>query len=284
MLTSTNSPTTLRGADRLIDLQKPIVMGILNLTPDSFFARSRIAEVSQLLKQVEVMLEVGAQILDLGAMSSRPGAAIISPEVEQKRLIEGVQQIVKAFPRAAISVDTIWAKTAQVAVEAGAHIINDISGGDHDPMMYKMVADLGVPYIMMHMQGKPNTMQDNPQYNDVVIESIDSLRMKIEQANAAGIDDIVIDPGFGFGKTISHNYQILNRLNEYQMLGYPVLAGLSRKSMLYKPLETSPEAALNATTAAHMIALQNGATILRVHDVKEAIEAIKIYNLCQENL
>ena len=267
----------------LIDYYTPKVMGILNLTPDSFYDGNRYLPEKAMLKRVEQMLDEGADIIDIGAFSSRPGADFVSYEMERSRLIPNLQQIVRHFPGTVISIDTYRHKIAQEAIDKGASIINDISGGDLDEKMFETLAKLQVPYIMMHMQGTPENMQNNPEYNDVVQDIIEIFQSKIEKLKELNFDKIILDPGFGFGKTLEQNYEILGRLNEFNSLRLPVLVGISRKSMLYKLLDGKPEDMLNATSVANTIALMKGAKILRVHDVKPAVEAVKIINMLQNS-
>ena len=269
--------TILQSKGRLLDLSSPIVMGILNATPDSFYNKGRENSISDLLKKAEKMLKDGALILDIGGASTKPGAAIIDIHEELERVIPVVENIHLHFPNAWLSIDTYHAKVAEEAVYAGASIVNDVSSGQIDNNMLSTVANLKVPYIAMHMQGTPETMQQNPAYEDVVFEVRDFLRMKCDEASQVGIIDIIIDPGFGFGKSLEHNFALLKKLHTFHILGKPVLAGLSRKSMVCKTLGVTPEDALNGTTALNMIALQQGANILRVHDVKEAVETVKIW-------
>jgi dihydropteroate synthase len=276
-----NPQTTLNCAGRLLNLDKPVIMGIINVTPDSFYAGSRFMELDDILRQAEVMLTDGAQILDVGGMSSRPGASIISAEEEVQRIAPVIEALVKHFPSAIVSVDTVYGHTARVSQGLGAGIINDVSAGRLDATMYPTVAELGLPYILMHMQGMPGTMQTNPAYTDVVTEVLDFFIAEVGKLRALGVKDIVLDPGFGFGKTIAHNYQLLNSLHIFQILDAPVLAGLSRKSMIYKLLKTKPEEALNGTSVLHMVALQQGAKLLRVHDVKPAMEVIKLWEMLE---
>ncbi len=268
---------TLQSKGRLLDLSKPVVMGILNVTPDSFYNKGRGNSVSELLDTAGKMIQDGAVILDIGGASSRPGSAIIPQEEELRRILPLTEELRQHFPETWLSVDTYHSGTAREAVYSGAHIINDISSGSVDADMKRTVASLGVPYIPMHMQGLPENMQQNPQYDDVVYEVRDQLRQVCDECHTEGIKDIIIDPGFGFGKTVAHNFSLLSKLHTFRILGKPVLAGISRKSMICKTLDVSPEDALNGTTALHMIALQQGAGILRVHDVKEAIQAIKLF-------
>jgi len=269
--------STLQSKGRLLDISQPVVMGILNATPDSFFHRGQDSDEAGLLRNAEKMLNEGAAILDVGGASTKPGAMLIAADEEMQRVIPVIATIRKRFPKAWLSVDTYNAATAKEAVAAGADIINDVSSGRFDEAMIGTVAELGVPYIAMHMQGIPETMQQDPSYEDAVTEVFDYLRAITDRCMEAGIKDVVIDPGFGFGKTVEHNFQLLNALNNLRMIGKPVLAGLSRKSMICKPLKVNPEHALNGTTALNMVALQQGASILRVHDVKEAVQVVKLF-------
>lgn len=262
---------------RLIDLSQPKVMGILNLTEDSFFEGSRIDNLDLLLKKTEKMLNEGADFIDLGGMSTRPGAKEISVDEELHKVIPAVEQLVKNFPDILISVDTYRAKVAKASVEAGAALVNDISAGNLDEDLLKIVADLKVPYILMHMQGNPQTMQNAPQYEDVLVEVNQFFAAKIQTLKSLGVNDIILDPGFGFGKTLAHNYALMKNLNLIGFEEFPILVGVSRKSMLTQLLGISAKDALNATSVLHVFALQNGAKILRVHDVKEAKEAIRIW-------
>ena len=270
--------TSLNVGGKILDLSAPKVMGILNITPDSFFEGSRTQSEKEILTQAEKMLTEGADILDLGAYSSRPGATDISVEEEKQRLIPAVKLIVKHFPEAVISVDTFRASIAKKAIESGAHIINDISGGNLDQEMFKTVGKLGVPYILMHMKGTPQTMKDLTDYVDLCSEIKLYFSEKIAQLKQAGVKDIVLDLGFGFAKNIPQNFELLKQLADFRTLGFPILAGLSRKSMIYKTLDIDANKALNGTTVLNTIALLNGASILRVHDVKEAREAILLIN------
>ena len=260
----------------LIDLSTPLVMGILNLTPDSFHDGGQHSGIDEILRHVEQMLSEGADIIDIGGMSSKPGSTIISIEEELKRVIIPIQEIHKLFPNAILSIDTIHARVAEEAVAHGVSIVNDISAGTLDADMLPTVARLCTPYIIMHIQGTPETMQANPTYTNVVTEVIDHLAARVKVCRIAGIHDIIIDPGFGFGKTNEHNFQLLKGLSLFKMLGCPILAGLSRKSMITKTLGIKNADALNGTTALNTIALLNGANILRVHDVKEAKEVVKL--------
>lgn len=252
-------------------------MGILNATPDSFYNKGRDSEVGALLRNAERMVAEGAMILDIGGASTRPGAALMSPEEELARVLPVIRAIHRYFPDTWLSIDTYNAPVAAAAVEEGVSIVNDISGGQFDPGMLATVAGLGVPFVAMHIQGTPKTMQQNPQYKDVVNEVREHLRQVEARCLAAGITDVVVDPGFGFGKTVDHNFSLLSNLHTLRILGRPVLAGLSRKSMVCRMLGVGPEEALNGTTALHMVALQQGASILRVHDVREAMETIRLF-------
>ncbi len=268
---------TLNCYGKLIDLSVPKVMGIINVTPDSFYDGGKTFSEKEILKQAEKMLSEGAAFLDIGGYSTRPGADEISGTEEIRRVAEAVEIILKNFPEALISVDTFRSEVAKKAVEAGAAIVNDVSGGTLDPEMYKTVAKLKVPYILMHMRGTPKTMAKLTDYKNVTVEVLNDLSEKIALARAEGINDIIADPGFGFAKTREQSFQILNNLELFQNLEVPILAGVSRKSMIYKTLNTSADNALNGTTSLNTIALLNGASILRVHDVKEAVECVKLW-------
>lgn len=263
-------------------LDTPKVMGILNLTPDSFYDGGKYSP-DNFLFQVEKMVLEGADFIDIGGMSSRPGAAIISIEEELKRVLEPISKIQNAFPDILLSIDTIHAEVAKQAVEHGAHLVNDISAGNLDKEMLPTVGQLNVPFIAMHMKGSPENMQIQPNYENVTLEVLDYFIDKIKACRAAGIKDIIIDPGFGFGKTLAHNYTLLQHLEDLSMLELPVLVGVSRKSMISKLLQIETEETLNATTALHMIALQHGATVLRVHDVKEAKQCVALWSTLQKS-
>lgn len=251
-------------------------MGILNITPDSFFTRSRFTTETEILQQAEKMLSEGATFLDVGGYSSRPDAADIAVEEEVERVIKAIKVIIKEFPTAFISIDTFRAEVARQAVREGAVMINDISAGELDHTMYDTVAELKVPYIAMHMRGTPQTMKELTQYSNLVKELVDYFVDKINRLKVSGVHDIIIDPGFGFAKTIGQNFEVLSHLDHLRHLDKPILAGLSRKSMIWKTLGITAEEALNGTTALNMTALMKGASILRVHDVKEAVEAVKL--------
>lgn len=258
-------------------MDKPLVMGVINITPDSFYKESRRMLPENTLALAQQMIAEGADIIDIGGQSSRPGSERITAKEEAERIIPVIETIMQKIPGAVISVDTYYAPVAEKAVAAGASIINDISSGDMDPDMISTVAALQAPYICMHMQGTPGTMQQHPQYNDVVKEVLDYLIRKVKACTDAGIKDIVIDPGFGFGKTATHNFRLLHDLALFKITGKPILAGLSRKSTISKVLGVPAEDTLNGTTALNTIALMNGADMLRVHDVKAAREAVKLY-------
>ncbi len=263
----------------LVDLRLPIVMGILNVTPDSFYDGGRYSQDERsLLAQAEKHLHEGATLLDIGGYSTRPDAPVVSVEEERRRAVESVALIARKFPEAYLSVDTFRASIAREAVAAGACMINDISGGNLDAQMFETVAALQVPYIMMHMKGTPQTMKQLAQYDDLVIEILDYFQQKLAALRQAGVKDVILDPGFGFAKTIDHNYRLLANLQAFQVLDAPLLVGLSRKSMIYKRLKISPDEALNGTTVLHTVSLLQGASIIRAHDVKEAVQTIQLLN------
>ena len=268
---------TINTGGKLIGLSVPKVMGIINITPDSFYAGSRKPLLNDALLQANKMLADGADFLDIGSYSSRPGAEHISEQEEIDRLLPVVELITANYPDAFISIDTFRSNVAEVAVNAGAHIINDISGGQLDENMFATVAKLKVPYILMHMKGNPQNMVQQASYKDVFTEVLDYFAWRYHQLKQLGIHDVIIDPGFGFAKNAEHNYTLMNRLNEFDVLGLPILVGVSRKRMVYGITGGTPDEALNGTTALNTIALTKGANILRVHDVKEAVEAIRIY-------
>ncbi len=273
-------PKYINVAGKLLDLSIPKVMGVINITPDSFYEGSRVTEEKEILKTAAGMIEDGADIIDIGGYSSRPGAAHVPPEEEKKRVLKAISLINREFPEIIISIDTFRSEIAREAVsECGAHMVNDISGGEADRDMFSVIQQLNIPYIMMHMQGKPENMQDNPVYTDVVADILVWFSSKIVRLQSAGVKDIIIDPGFGFGKTAGHNFEILNRLGDFSISGLPLLAGMSRKSMIWKTLGISPEEALNGTTVLNTIALMKGADILRVHDVKEAVQVVRLMEI-----
>ena len=267
---------TINCKGTLVDFSSPKVMGILNITPDSFFDGGKYQHTKAILTQTEKMLKEGATFIDVGAYSSRPGADHVSEEEELRRILPAVALLLREFPDIYLSIDTFRSRVAKKTIEAGAAVINDISGGNMDALMFKTIAQLQVPYILMHMQGTPQTMQHYPRYEHITTDLIQFFSEKIDELRRLQINDVIIDVGFGFGKTILHNFQLLKELHHFQTFNLPLLAGVSRKSMLYKTLNIHPNDALNATTSANTIALLHGANILRVHDVKEAVECIKI--------
>ena len=268
----------LKANGKILNISTPVVMGIVNVTPDSFFKGSIHKGNQALLKAVEKMITDGASIIDIGAESSRPGAKPIGIDMELQRLLPALKLIRNTFPEIFISVDTYRSEVAMAVSEIGADMINDISAGELDKKMFKTIAKTKLPYCMMHMQGTPENMQKNPKYKNVAKEVRNYLKQKMESAHEAGIKQIIIDPGFGFGKTLQHNYELLNSLESFQKLKAPVLVGVSRKGMIQKVIEQSAENSLNGTSVVNTIALMKGASILRVHDVKEAMEAVKIFN------
>lgn len=262
---------------QLIDFSVPKVMGVLNITPDSFYDGGRYTEKEKIVSKVEKMICEGVDFIDVGANSSRPGAAVISYEEELRRLSETMELLRSGFPESIISIDTFRSGIARKMVEEyGADMINDISAGDMDKEMFSTIADLRIPYVMMHMQGTPKTMQKNPKYDNVVKEIITVFVCKMEKLKRLGVDDIILDPGFGFGKNLDHNYELMNGLGLFTVLNKPIMVGVSRKSMIGKLLGCTPDEALNGTVVLNTVALMKGVDILRVHDVKEAVEAIKI--------
>ena len=269
----------LQSKGNLLDLSTPVVMGIINTTPDSFFEASRQQHKDGLLRQAAQMIQEGARILDIGGSSTRPGATIISVAEETERIASAIALIKEHFPDIWISIDTYRATVAEAAIKQGAHIINDISAGKFDPKMRASVAQLQVPYIAMHLKGNEHTMHEKYAYKHVVEEVIADLQETCTECHATGINDIIIDPGFGFSKSIADNYSLLNSMAQLRILGKPILAGISRKSMIYKPLQLTAEEALNGTTALHMVALQQGAQILRAHDVRAAKETIDLFQM-----
>ena len=269
---------TINCKGKLLDLDELAVMGILNLTPDSFFDGGLHHNKQKIVKQVQKMLNDGATIIDIGGYSSRPGAAEVTEEEELNRVIPVIKLLVNEFPDIIISIDTFRSEVAKQAITAGAAIINDISAGNLDANMFSTVKELQVPYIIMHMQGIPATMQTNPTYTNVTLEVIDFFAKKLKELNQLGVNDIIIDPGFGFGKTIEHNYKLLNNLEQFEILEAPILVGFSRKSMINKILNTTPHEALNGTTTLNTLGLSKGARLLRVHDVLEAKQVVELYN------
>jgi dihydropteroate synthase len=269
---------TLSHHQRVLTVDKPLVMGILNLTPDSFYQGSRVQALDEMLKKAVAMVQSGATILDLGGQSTRPGSERISAKEEADRVVPAIELLQKEIPDTFLSIDTYYAAVAKEAVLAGAFMVNDISAGNMDNDMLTTVAALKVPYVLMHSRGTPSTMQNMTSYSNVTREVIDFLSLKMQECKSLGISDIVVDPGLGFAKTIPQNFQLLRELDLFQSLHTPLLVGLSRKSFIYKTLQTSSELALNGSTFLHAFALQKGASILRVHDVREAAEAIRLYH------
>jgi dihydropteroate synthase len=272
-----NNLNAINCRGQLVDLSRPLIMGILNVTPDSFFDGGKFTEEKAIFEQVAKMIDEGATIIDIGGQSTRPGAKALSVRQEENRVLPVIASLMAKFPDLLISADTFRSTVARKAIQEGAAIINDISGGDLDPEMFHTIAEEEVPYILMHMQGVPETMQVDPSYDNVVTSVYSALLKKVSMLRSLGVADIIVDPGFGFGKTVEHNYRLLQSLQLFRNTGCPVLAGMSRKSMICKVLKVKPENALNGTTALNMIALLNGASILRVHDVKAAKEAILLY-------
>lgn len=270
-------PYTINVGGKLMDLSEPQVMGILNITPDSFYSESRKNTEEEIAGRVNAILAEGGSIIDVGAYSSRPGADNISAEEEKDRLRGALQILRRTAPEAVVSVDTFRADVARMCVEEyGVQIINDISGGQLDPQMFETVAALGVPYVLMHMKGNPQTMQQEPHYEDLLTEMLQYFGSKVQRLHELGVKDIILDPGFGFAKTMDHNYELMNRLKDLSVLELPLLVGVSRKSMIYKLLDSTPEGALNGTSVLNTLALLKGASILRVHDVKAAVEVVQI--------
>lgn len=270
-------PYTINVGGKLMDLGEPQVMGILNVTPDSFYSASRKNTEQEIADRVQAILAEGGSMIDIGAYSSRPGADDVSAEEEMDRLRGGLKILRNIAPDAVVSVDTFRADVAKMCVEEfGVQIINDISGGELDDRMFDTVAALGVPYILMHMKGDPQTMQNGPHYDDLLAEMLRYFGTKVQQLHELGVKDVILDPGFGFAKTLEHNYELMNRIQDLQVLELPMLVGISRKSMIYRLLGTSPEEALNGTSVLNTLALLKGASILRVHDVKAAVEVVQI--------
>jgi dihydropteroate synthase len=269
---------TIKIGDKLMDFSTPKIMGILNVTPDSFYSKSRVTEQSALLSRVQQFTLEGADIIDLGAVSTRPGAKVIAEQEEIDRLIPAVIAIKKCFPNCVISVDTFRSSVARLAVKQGADIINDVSGGNFDEAMFSSIAELDVPYVLTHGRGTSETMEGLTNYTNVVTDVVRELSIKLKRLRDLSVNDVIIDPGFGFAKTIDQNYELMKHLGAFQVLDAPILVGISRKSMVYKLLNTSLADSLNGTTALNMAALMNGASILRVHDVKAAVEVRRIFN------
>jgi dihydropteroate synthase len=277
-----NRKTTLNLQGKLLDLAQPAIMGILNLTTDSFYGKSRMNTIEQAVERAGIILNEGGKFIDIGAYSSRPGADEVSAAVEQEKVVSTVEAIAKAFPEAFLSIDTFRAGVARAAIEAGAHLINDISAGNMDEAMFETVAALKVPYVIMHMKGTPKTMQQHTTYGNLMLDMTDYFSDKVAQLTKLGVNDIILDPGFGFAKTLDQNYQVLQQLEALDIFELPVLAGLSRKSMIYQFLGGGAEQALNGTTVLNTMALLKGANILRVHDVKAAAECIALIQKTQQ--
>ena len=270
-------PYTINVGGKLMDLSEPQVMGILNVTPDSFYSESRKKDEAAIGGRVDEILAEGGSIIDVGAYSSRPGAADVPEAEEMERLRMALRVLRSRAPEAVVSVDTFRSDVAKMCVEEyGVQMINDISGGELDARMFDVVAEQGVPYILMHMKGTPATMQQEPHYDDLLTEMLRYFGSKVQRLHELGVKDVILDPGFGFAKTLEHNYQLMHRLQDLKVLGLPLLVGVSRKSMIYKLLGQTPDEALNGTSVLHTIALLKGASILRVHDVKEAVEVVRI--------
>ncbi|HEY4540279.1 MAG TPA: dihydropteroate synthase [Faecalibacter sp.] len=275
---------TINCNGRLIDLSEPKIMAILNTTPNSFYDGGSHVDMDSILSKVEEYIKYGAEIIDVGGYSTKPGAEEVSEEEELQRTIPVIEKLMEKYPQLILSIDTFRGNVARAAVKAGASIINDVSGFELDDEMLPAIAELRVPYILMHMKGTPQTMQDNPSYEDVTLEVNQYFSEKIARLRALKVNDIILDPGFGFAKTLAHNYELFSKMEVLGFGQYPLLVGISRKSMIYKFFGTTPQEALNGTTALNMVALQKGAKILRVHDVKEAAETLKIYHALQGKL
>lgn len=272
--------STLNIKGELLSLEKPLVMGILNVTPDSFYEGSRKQTESSIRNRIETIINEGGDIIDVGGYSSRPDAKDTSADEEMRRLEPALKIICKDFPNTIVSVDTFRAEIARRCVEEfGIAMVNDISGGDLDKDMFSTIADLRVPYIMMHMRGTPQTRQQNTDYDNLTADIMTELSAKVERLHLMGVHDIILDPGFGFSKTLEQNYELMRHLKDFELFGMPILVGVSRKSMIYKLLDCTPGESLNGTSVLHTYALMNGANILRVHDVKEAVETVKIYRM-----
>tara|TARA_B100000700_G_scaffold221973_1_gene244477 strand:+ start:1477 stop:2337 length:861 start_codon:yes stop_codon:yes gene_type:complete len=282
--TSFTSTNIIQFRNNIIDFSTPKIMGILNLSTNSFYDGGKYRSQKEILSQCQRMINEGAEIIDIGAHSSKPGSIPIDEAKERDIILPAVKLIRNSFSKVVISIDTFRSSVARDSINNGADMINDISAGSLDKYMFETIAHLQVPYVIMHMQGVPENMQNNPQYENVMEQITGFLKRKLRKLKKLGAKNIIIDPGFGFGKTVNHNYKILNNLNDLRILDSPILVGLSRKSMIYKPLETSATNSLNGTSIAHSIAIKNGANILRVHDVLEAKECIKILNLAKNNL
>jgi dihydropteroate synthase len=271
------SKKTLNIRGTLLDLSTPVVMGIMNITPDSFYSGSRVVSSDQIVEKAGQMISEGAGILDIGGYSTRPGAREVSAQEEGDRIESAVEPLAKFFPGLIISVDTFRAEVAERGVGKGAHIVNDVAGGTLDDAMFEAVARMRVPYILMHMRGTPQTMNQLTTYERLVPDILRDLRQKVAVLQSKGVAELIIDPGFGFAKSIAQNFELMRELKQFKLLGYPLLVGISRKTTIYKTLQVSPEDALNGTTVLNTLALEHGASILRVHDVKPAVEAVKLW-------
>lgn len=277
-----NRNFSINAGGKLLSFSKPLIMGVLNLTSDSFYSGSRVPGEKDYMAKAEQMLREGAAILDVGGQSTRPKATLLTANEEKARILPAIDAILNHFPEAIISTDTFYAEVARASIDHGASIVNDISAGEMDKNMIPAISNMKVPYIAMHIQGTPANMQENPHYENIVMEISDFFIKKISACRQAGILDIIVDPGFGFGKSLSHNYTLLKHLNVFDVLGVPLMIGVSRKSMIGRLLNITPGEALNGTTVLHTLALQQGASILRVHDVKPAMEAVQIWEYYQQ--
>lgn len=271
--------TTLNINGRLINIDKPLVMGILNLTEDSFYDGGKYNNFDTAIQRAEEIIKNGGEIIDIGACSTRPGAELVSPKEETSRIIPALKEIRKRFPQTIISIDTVWSSVVKEVMDNGADMINDISGGQFDKDLFNSISQTNASYILMHTTAKPNQMQLNTNYVDLYLDISKYFAEKLDNLYDLGVKDVILDLGFGFGKTIEQNYELIRRISEFKVFNLPILTGISRKSVIYKPLNITPNESLNATTALNMIALLNGTNILRVHDVKQAVETIKIYEL-----
>lgn len=271
--------TTLNIDGQALSLDKPLVMGILNLSDNSFYDGGKCNNIDDAVLRTDEIINQGGDIIDIGACSTRPGSELTSPEEEISKILPVLKIIRKRYPKIIISIDTVWAKVVEVTMDNGANIINDISGGQFDKDIFLQVAKTKAPYILMHTSEKPNLMQDNTRYNNIYLDISKYFSEKISNLYSLGVKDIILDLGFGFGKTLEQNYELMQRMKEFQVFGLPILTGISRKSMIYKPLGINTETSLNSTTSLNTIALLNGSNILRVHDVKEAVEVVKIFEL-----
>lgn len=278
-ITNISTNKTLLCGKKIVNLSTPLVMGIVNFTDDSFYDGGRYNSFDSAKQRIDTVVSQNTDIIDLGACSTRPGAELVSPQEEIKRLLPVIRYAKTNYPQIPLSIDTVWSEVCKACIEEGADIINDISGGSFDETLFETIAELQVPYILMHTPAKPDKMQQNPHYDNIFLEICNYFSIRLKRLRELGVKDIILDLGFGFGKTAEHNYELLRRQKEFQVFGLPILTGISRKSMIYRPLGITPEQALNGTTFLHAFALQNGADILRVHDVREAKECIKLFEL-----